>query len=350
MYQLADYAFTLPEDRIAQSPSADRQQSRLMRLSRTGGGVTHHRFADLPDLLDPSDVLVVNTTRVIPARLFGRKPTGGAVEMLIIDYAEGKRYLDAGQPFECDCMMRASKRPRPGTRIALDGGCTAEVIAHKEKQARVRFFPETDFDDWLDRSGHMPLPPYIRRQDSASDRARYQTVYAAHPGAVAAPTAGLHFTPELFSRLADKGIAVAPITLHVGYGTFVPVQVADIRDHEMHGETYTVPEASAHTIETARAQGRRIVAVGTTSVRTLEYVARETGRVAAGTGVCDLFIYPGYDFSVVDAIITNFHLPGSTLIMLIAAFAGRERVLSAYQEAIDTGYRFYSYGDAMLLA
>ncbi len=350
MHSLSDYRYELPPDRIAQTPAPDRDASRLMALDRTTGAMEHHRFRDLPNLLRPADLLVINNTQVVPARLSGRKETGGRVEVLILDYhgAAG----DGGPPVH-RCLIKAAKRPKPETRLRFDEGLSGEVIDFKDGIHTVRFACDADFEAILYRIGRMPLPPYIRRHETADppcdDGTAYQTVYAARKGAVAAPTAGLHFTPALLDRLKTAGIDVAQITLHVGYGTFLPVRVADIRGHRMHAETYAIPAAAADAVNRARSENRRVVAVGTTCVRTLEWAADEAGWIKAGSGDCDLFIYPGYRFKAVDAMITNFHLPESTLLMLVSAFAGRERILAAYQEAIDRGYRFYSYGDAMLV-
>ncbi len=353
MFSLKDYTYSLPEDRIAQKPADRRDRSRLLVLDRRSGGLSHRIFADLPDLLQPSDLLVVNNTRVIPGRLPGRKETGGKVEVLILSGGNGRSGPADGDVVR-DCLVKASKRPRPGARFFFDGGLSAEVIASNDHVHTLRFTCSEDFDRLLDRIGKMPLPPYILKSRSdeypeRNDRAAYQTVYAEQKGAVAAPTAGLHFTPELMDTLREIGITIAPITLHVGYGTFVPVRVSDIREHRMHAEWYSIPAETAARINRARSEGNRVIAVGTTSVRTLEYASDDGGRVAEGSGRCDLFIYPGYRFKAVDAVITNFHLPESTLLMLVSAFADRERVLNAYRAAVENGYRFYSYGDAMLI-
>jgi len=351
VYSLSDYRYDLPPERIAQTPAPDRDASRLLTLDRETGAADHRRFRDLPDLLRPADLLVVNNTQVVPARLTGRKETGGRAEVLILDYT-GK--TNNGGPPVHRCLVKASKRARPGTRIRFDDDLSGEVIGFRDGIHTVKFMCGGDFEAILYRIGRMPLPPYIRRDEAADppcdDGTAYQTVYAARKGAVAAPTAGLHFTPDLLGRLKAAGVGIAEITLHVGYGTFLPVRVEDIRDHRMHAETYTIPEAAAESINRARAEARRIVAVGTTCVRTLEWAADKAGRIVAGSGDCDLFIYPGYRFKTVDAMITNFHLPESTLLMLVSAFAGRDRVLAAYREAIEHGYRFYSYGDAMFIA
>jgi S-adenosylmethionine:tRNA ribosyltransferase-isomerase len=347
MFSLDDYDYDLPPERIAQAPVDRRDHSRLMQLNRRDGTVSHHRFDALAELLQPGDALVVNDTAVVPVRLLGRKESGGRVEVFLIDYAGGSR--PAGGGFVCECLVKSSKPTRAGARIRFDAGLTGTVVRAGGETCRVAFATDGDFDAALDRIGHVPLPPYIRRPDRAADRSTYQTVYAAVRGAVAAPTAGLHFTPELMGRLRERGVSVHSITLHVGYGTFAPVRVADIRAHRMHAERFAIPAGTAEGIAAARAAGGRVVAVGTTVVRTLEYVADAGGGIRAGAGSCELFIHPGYRFKAVDALVTNFHLPRSSLIMLVSAFAGRERVLAAYREAVREGYRFFSYGDAMLI-
>ncbi|HSV92160.1 MAG TPA: tRNA preQ1(34) S-adenosylmethionine ribosyltransferase-isomerase QueA [Desulfobacterales bacterium] len=347
MHSLDDYDYELPPERIAQAPAERRDRSRLMRLDRASGVLDHLRFDALAERLAPGDALVVNDTAVVPARLLGRKDSGGRVEVFLVDYAGGTRTPDGG--FACECLIKASKPTRAGARIRFDAGLTGTVVQVGDGSCRVEFGADGDFDAALDRVGHVPLPPYIRRPDGEADRATYQTVYAAARGAVAAPTAGLHFTPGLLSRLQARGVRLLPLTLHVGYGTFAPVRVADIREHRMHAERFAIPEATAAGIAAARAAGGRVVAVGTTVVRTLEHAADGPGRIRPGAGSCELFIRPGYRFKVVDALVTNFHLPRSTLLMLVSAFAGRERVLAAYREAVAAGYRFFSYGDAMLI-
>lgn len=343
MYRLDDYDYHLPEALIAQRPAPVRDQSRLMHLDRTTGAVVHRRFGDLVDLLAPGDVMVLNNTQVVPGRLLGRKPTGGKVEVLILDYALGA----AQKVFMC--LVKAAKRPKPGTRLLFDRGLEAEVLSVDERTCALAFSGPVDFEQALEAIGHMPLPPYIRREDEGEDRHAYQTVYAAHKGAIAAPTAGLHFTDKVLQQLARKGVQLVYLTLHVGYGTFLPVRSDDIRRHRMHAEWFTLPADTATAINAAKAHGRRVAAVGTTCVRTLEYCADPQGRVAAKNGACDLFIYPGYRFKVVDAMITNFHLPKSTLLMLVSAFAGRDAILNAYTAAIREKYRFYSYGDGMVI-
>ncbi len=352
MYQLSDYAYDLPPEKIAQRPCAERSDSRLMRIQRRTGEMTHHRFRDLVRILRPDDLLVINNTRVIPARLKGKKATGGAVEVLIIDYAAGLRHLEADGHFQCDCLVKASRQPEQGARLFFKDLMTAEVTAVKNNIREIRFFCDGYFPEVLSRLGEIPLPPYIRRDDQSladGDRQAYQTVYARQEGAVAAPTAGLHFTPDLMAALEKKGIEFVPLTLHVGYGTFVPVKIEDIRRHAIHSEFFHLPGPSAERINEARKMGRRIVAVGTTSVRVLEFMSDETGRIRPGSGMCDLFIYPGYTFRCVDAVITNFHLPRSTLLMLVSAFYDREKMLAVYARAVENDYRFFSYGDAMII-
>jgi len=353
MFALKDYDYTLPPERIAQTPSPNRDHARLMVMDRQTGALRHHHFHDLPELLTPRDLVVVNNTRVVPVRLFGNKATGGKVEILILDYPGGLRRLEADGAFVSTCLVKASKRPAPGTQLHFGEDLSAEILASNGECHTLKFTSCGAFTSVLERIGIMPLPPYIKRPDpeaTPSDRVDYQTIYATEDGAVAAPTAGLHFTPELMEALERRGIAVVALTLHVGYGTFVPVRVADIRHHRMHAESFCVSPQVAETVNRHRARGGRIVAVGTTSVRTLEYVADPDGKLRAMEGQNDLYIYPGYRFRLVDAMITNFHLPQSTLLMLVSAFAGREAILAAYREAIRQRYRFFSYGDGMLIA
>ena len=352
MYALDDYDYELPEDLIAQKPCQQRDRSRLLHLNCGFGDISHRVFCDLPSLMRSGDVLVVNNTKVIPGRLLGRKDTGGKAEVLILTYADGQADRKTAGEFSCTCLIKSSKKPRTGSTIFFDHGLRAEVLRQSGDCYEVKFTCENDFDQVLYQVGKVPLPTYIRREPGTGfceDHAAYQTIYASEKGAIAAPTAGFHFSGELMTQLQNMGIAVVPITLHVGYGTFIPVRVSDIRDHRMHSETYAITRQAAEIINDARAGDARIVAVGTTSVRTLEFSASENGRVMAGSGPCNLFIYPGYQFKVVDAMITNFHLPRSTLLMLVSAFTGRDFILNAYQAAIQKGYRFYSYGDAMLI-
>ena len=355
MYLLSDYDYELPAHLIAQNPVSDRQSSRLLAMERQTGRVSHYRFHDIVDLLHEDDVLVVNDTRVIPARLIGRKSTGGRAEILLVDFADGVEGKQNGRfAFYCRCLVRSAKKPGVNTKIHFANGLTARIIKHHGGGVHTAVFTgDEPFEQALEKQGKVPLPPYIERNGRTSgqlsDTHAYQTVYAEKNGAVAAPTAGLHFTPELIDALKAKGLDMLFLTLHVSYGTFMPVRENDIRKHEMHSERYHVPDEVAEKINAAKRMGRRIVAVGTTSVRTLEHCADENCRIKAGSGTCDLFIYPGYRFKIVDKIITNFHLPKSTLIMLVSAFAGKDFILNAYQEAIEKHYRFYSYGDAMLI-
>lgn len=328
----SDFDYHLPAERIAQE-AAPRGESRLLVLDREGPG-RHSRIRDLPSLLRPGDLLVLNDTRVIPARLYGQRPSGGRMEILLIE-RRGER--------EWDALVKPGRRAQPGTVIGFDGGLSAEVIDKREDGRHLLRFSEP-VEPHLDRLGHIPLPPYIHRADTPEDRERYQTVYARHPGSVAAPTAGLHFNEELLREIEAAGVEIARVTLHVGIGTFKPVSAERIEEHRMESERYEIGEETAAALRRAR----RVVAVGTTVVRTLESAARD-GEVQSGSGSTALFITPGYQFRVVDALLTNFHLPRSTLLMLVSAFAGRERVLAAYEEAIRESYRFYSYGDAMLV-
>jgi len=353
MYALSDYKYELPAELIAQKPVDRRDQSNLLVMDRQAGELFHHRFTMLDQFLRPGDVLVVNDTAVIPARLVGRKDSGGKVEVLICNFnGNGNSKALKTHPVY-QCLVKTAKPLKPGRTLYFDEGLGAEVIERCNGTYIIRFYAEGDFETLLDRIGQVPLPPYIRRspelEPPCDDRAAYQTVYASEKGAIAAPTAGLHFTPELLEKLKASGIAIVSLTLHVGYGTFLPVRSQDIRSHHMHAESYTIPVPAADQINSARNAGHRVVAVGTTCVRTLEYASDSTGWVRAETGCCDLFIYPGYRFKAVDAMITNFHLPESTLLMLVAAFAGHEKIMHAYQEAIKRKYRFYSYGDAMLI-
>jgi S-adenosylmethionine:tRNA ribosyltransferase-isomerase len=344
MTRASDFDFDLPHDRIAQTPLARRDDARLYLLPRDGGPAAHRTVRDLPSLLPSGALVVVNDTRVIPARLHAHKPTGGRVELLLCEPVAG-----AGDGV-WRCLGGASKPIRPGP-LALDGADPpmAEVVAVAGEYVDVRF--DGDLDGYLLRHGEVPLPPYIKReQPDPTDRERYQTVYARAPGAVAAPTAGLHFTPELLAALEAHGIRRASVTLHVGPGTFAPLRADALAGQTLHAERYVIPDATARAIAETRAAGRPVVAVGTTVVRTLEAAATPEGTVAAGAGTTAIFIRPGHRFAVVDAMLTNFHLPRSSLLILVAAFAGRERILAAYADALARGYRFYSYGDAMLIA
>ncbi len=345
-----DFWFDLPPQLIAQQPPTERAAARLLHLDRRSGAVVHTAITALPNLLEAGDLIVVNNTRVFPARLLGRRvPSGGAVECLLV------RRVAADPGVETwEALMHPGQKLKPGASVVFDGihPIHAEVLEQKFFGRRVvRLWTDdgTTIRDAVDAIGHVPLPPYIKRDDDAADRDRYQTVFARERGSVAAPTAGLHFTPALLEALRARGIEVAEITLHVGYGTFQPVRVPRVEDHRVEAEHYEISEAAAAAITAALARGGRIVAVGTTTTRTLEAVAKEHGRVVAGTGETGLFIYPGFEFRVITGLLTNFHLPESSLLMLVAAFAGRERVLAAYRAAVAEGYRFYSYGDAMLI-
>jgi len=344
-----DFAFDLPEELIAQTPAQARTASRLLEVDGASATAPADRaFSDLPGALRAGDLLVFNDTRVFPARLHGAKDSGGRVEVLVERIETRGRVL---------AQVRASKSPKPGTRLQLgtdrDAGFSAEMIEREGDLFRLQFPTERATLEWLDAYGHVPLPPYIERSDTEEDASRYQTVYAREEGSVAAPTAGLHFDDALLEQLARGGVEQAFVTLHVGAGTFQPIRVDDLEAHRMHAERYTLPAATAEAIAACRARGGRVIAVGTTVVRTLEAVARIEGTVAgappASSGETEIFIRPPYRFRVVDGLITNFHLPESTLLMLVSAFAGRERVLAAYAHAVAERYRFFSYGDVMLL-
>lgn len=348
MFLVNDYNYDLPDNLIAQKPADQRDRSKLLFLDKETGKRSHHKFYEIYDLLLPTDVLVLNDTQVIPARLLGRKNTGGKAEVFILDYPGGRKNA-AGHDLVLRCLIKTSKRPKNGTPLIFDRGLHARVEDFKEGVYTVKFSCKDNFESLLDRIGHVPLPPYIKRNDCEDDRTSYQTVYASQKGAVAAPTAGLHFSKKLLKKITEKGVKIVTITLHVGYGTFLPVRVSDIRDHKIHSEWYAISKDTADDINRAKTNGRRIIAVGTTCVRTLEYASDDRGNVLHGGGTCDLFIYPGYRFKVVDAMITNFHLPKSTLLMLVSAFAGRENILHAYRTAIDRKYRLFSYGDSMFI-
>jgi S-adenosylmethionine:tRNA ribosyltransferase-isomerase len=343
-----EFDYALPGGLVAQVPAPRRDDSRMLVLDRHSATVTHRRFRELPDLLGAADLLVVNDTRVRPARLYGRKASGGQVEMLVIEPVP-----DLGEDV-WRALVRPAARLAPGITVSVDERLGIELMRRDGEAWIVRLRGQSgDPEAELQRCGMMPLPPYIHRDRvdsrSALDRERYQTVFAVCPGAVAAPTAGLHFTQEILAALEQRGMERAALTLHVGIGTFQPVRVDDVEQHRMHAEQLRIPQATVAAITACRERGGRIVAVGTTVVRALEAAAREAGLVERWNGPCDLFIYPGFRFQVVDAMITNFHLPRSTLLMLVAAFAGRESVLAAYREAVKERYRFFSYGDAMLI-
>jgi S-adenosylmethionine:tRNA ribosyltransferase-isomerase len=346
--RVSDFDFDLPPELIAQTPTDDRESARLLLVDREGHEFGDRRVADLPDLLGPRDLLVINDTRVFPARLLGhRVPTGGAVECLLLTRLDGERW---------DALMHPGQKLRVGARVRFEREgrqLHGEVLEHRVFGRRtIRLWVDGDgtVDELVDELGHIPLPPYIRRSDRPTDRDRYQTVYASVRGSVAAPTAGLHLTDAMLQRCAERGIEVARLTLHVGYGTFKPVRVERVEDHTVEAESYDVPPETADAVNRALDTGRRVVAVGTTTTRALETAARAGGgRLRAGRGVSDLYLYPGVPVQVVGALFTNFHLPRSSLLMLVSALGGRERVLDAYAAAVRRGYRFYSYGDAMLL-
>lgn len=338
----SDFDYDLPPELIAQTPAEKRDQSRLLCLDKQTGAYSHHHFYDLPDFLRAGDCLILNDSRVLPARLLGQRlPGGGACEVLLL--------IDRGENV-WECIVRPGKRLRTGSRVSFGGGeLTAEVTEVLPDGNRlVRFDYEGIFLEVLERLGKMPLPPYIKAE--LTDKERYQTVYSRANGSAAAPTAGLHFTAELLERIAAKGVKIGYVTLHVGLGTFRPVKEDEVEDHEMHSEYCTVPAETAALINETKANGGRVVCVGTTSCRTVESWAGEDGTMKASAGWTSIYIYPGYRFKVMDALITNFHLPQSTLLMLVSAFAGREHVLSAYEEAVREKYRFFSFGDAMFIA
>ncbi|MGZ8956161.1 MAG: tRNA preQ1(34) S-adenosylmethionine ribosyltransferase-isomerase QueA [Methylovulum sp.] len=333
------FNYQLPEALIAQKPLADRDASRLLCMDRNTGRITDQQFTDFIDLIDEQDLLIFNDTKVIPARLFGTKQSGGKVEILI------ERILDDHRAI---AHVRASKASKAGTLIELDKGYCCEVLGRADDLFQLEFKGDISLLTLLEQIGHIPLPPYITREDDASDLTRYQTVFAREAGAVAAPTAGLHFDQAMMEKLKAKGVQSAFVTLHVGSGTFQPVRVEDLSEHLMHKEYFAVLPETVAAVQQARARGGRVVAIGTTAVRALES-ASKSGRLEAGFGDTDLFITPGYQFKSVDAILTNFHLPESTLLMLVSAFAGYEHIMNAYGHAIDQSYRFFSYGDAMFL-
>ncbi len=336
-----DFYYELPEELIAQDPLEDRSSSRLLVLDKQSGAVSHHVFKDMVEYLHEGDCLVINDTKVIPARLIGEKVgTGAKIEILLLKRTENNIW---------ETLVKPGKKAKPGTKINFgDGLLIGEVLDIVEEGNRlVQFAFEGIFEEILDRLGQMPLPPYISHQ--LEDKNRYQTVYAKHTGSAAAPTAGLHFTPELLDEIQKKGVDIARVTLHVGLGTFRPVKVDEITDHHMHSEFFQIEEESAEKINRAKDSGNRVICVGTTSCRTVESAADENGRLKPRSGWTEIFIYPGYQFKVLDCLITNFHLPESTLVMLVSALAGREHVLNAYKEAVEEKYRFFSFGDAMFI-
>ena len=339
---IKEFYYDLPEELIAQDPLADRSSSRLLTLDKNSGAFSHHVFRDIVDYLNPWDCLVLNNTKVIPARLMGEKiSTGAGIEVLLLKRKEGDIW---------ETLVKPGKKARPGARISFGNGLlVGEVVDVVEEGNRlIKFEYEGIFEEILDQLGQMPLPPYITHR--LEDKNRYQTVYAKHDGSAAAPTAGLHFTPELLEIIKAKGVKVAEVTLHVGLGTFRPVKVENILEHHMHSEFYMVEENQAAIINETKKNGGRVICVGTTSCRTLESATGEDGILRAGSGWTEIFIYPGYKFKILDALITNFHLPESTLLMLVSALAGRDNVMAAYEEAVKERYRFFSFGDAMFIS
>ncbi len=355
-FDIRAYDFHLPPELIAQHPAASRDASRLLSYSAKSRMIADLPFRAVVDFFSAGDVLVVNNTKVFPARLLGKKESGGKVELLLLSFPAMEPQEVSGHPgwrqVEGLGLVKSSKRPRPGTVLLFGEGLKAvvrEILADGKVVVNLHFTGA--LHDQLEQVGQLPLPPYINRDQgqSAEDRQRYQTVYAAHTGAVAAPTAGLHFTDELIESLKAKGVIIAPVTLHVGYGTFAPVRVEDIRDHQIHSEYLVVSEETAACVNRAKADGGRVWAVGTTSVRALEFAADDQGRLHAREGACELYIYPGYRFKIVENVITNFHLPQSSLLFLVSALMGKDELLRCYQHAIEERYRFFSYGDAMVI-
>lgn len=339
--RVTDFSFDLPDELIARYPTAQRNASRLLTLDGNSGALADKQFTDLLEMINPGDLMVFNNTRVIPARVFGQKASGGKLEILVERMLDDKRIL---------AHVRSSKSPKVDSLIHLDGGYQMKMIARHDALFELELLSELTILEVLEAVGHMPLPPYIDRPDEDADKERYQTVYNQTPGAVAAPTAGLHFDDVMFAALKAKGVNIAFVTLHVGAGTFQPVRVDNVLEHKMHSEWANVPQDVVDVIAKTKAAGKRVVAVGTTSVRSLESAARaNAGELKAFSGDTDIFIYPGYQFHIVDAMVTNFHLPESTLIMLLSAFAGYDHVMAAYQHAIMQKYRFFSYGDAMFV-
>ncbi len=358
---VSEFDYRLPEELIAQEPLADRAASHMLRLERGTGQFEDLCFRDFPELLRPEDLVVFNNTRVFPARLYGRR-SGATAQHLSAHNPASRDFLRGRievlltrqvthEPNVWECLVRPGRKIGVGEHLFFgDDELVAEVVERASfGERRIRFDPVENFFSLVERLGHVPLPPYISREDRSSDRDRYQTVYARERGSVAAPTAGLHFTPEILSRLQQWGIETAEITLHVGLGTFQPVRTEEVEKHKLHSERYSVPPAAAEKINRALAEKRRVVAIGTTTVRTLEYAARNSGQVKTGSSEADLFIYPGFQFRVVGAMLTNFHLPQSTLLMLVCAFGGKHNVFAAYRHAVEQRYRFYSYGDCMLV-
>ncbi len=351
-YDLNDYDFPVPPEAVAQEPCEVRENARLLVVDRSSGKLHHTLFYKILDWLDENDLVILNDTRVIPARLFGRKETGGKIEVLVVDPNVDLAGAD-NSDLSFECIIKASKSPKTGSFIIFSENLKAQVLTPvREGKTRLKFFSGKPIRQALEEHGVVPLPPYIKRKNQVpleKDIIYYQTVYASRPGAVASPTAGLHFSKQLLEKLAASGIETATITLHVGYGTFSPVRTRDIRNHKMHAEYLEISADQAEKISVAKNHGKRIVAVGTTVVRSLEFIATREGRIIPYRGLCDHYIYPGYRFKIVDRIVTNFHWPRSSLILMVAAFAGRRLIMKAYREAIEKGYRFFSYGDAMLI-
>ncbi len=350
MFDIETYDYELPPNSIAQVPASERDHSRLLVVDRRKRSFSDKRFYDLPELLRAGDLIVVNDTKVVPARLFGKKESGGRVEILVLEYPDPPD----DDPAVRTCLLKSSKRPKVGSRLFFDSGVSGQVKETLEGGlVKISFEGKQSLDALLEEKGTMPLPPYIKRENNGShallDRERYQTVYSKNMGAVAAPTAGLHFTENLIKQLGKTSISVVPLTLHVGYGTFQPVRTADIRNHELGEEFYRIEPETAAAISQTKKNGGRIVAVGTTVVRTLESAIESDGSIQPGEGKTDLLITPGFSFKIVDALITNFHLPKSSLLFLVSAFAGLDLVKDAYRSAVEKEYRFYSYGDAMLI-
>jgi len=358
---VSEFDYHLPEELIAQEPLEDRAASRMLRMTREDGRIEDRCFRDFPDLLQQGDLVVFNNTKVFPARLYGHR-SGSRAQPLSANNPASRDFLHgrvevlltkqlSEAPNDWECLVRPGRKIGVGEKLFFGNDeLLAEVVGRGTfGERRIRFDPVPDFFQRVERLGHVPLPPYIAREDRSGDRDRYKTVYARERGSVAAPTAGLHFTPEILARLGERGIETAEVTLHVGLGTFQPVRVEKVEEHRLHQETYNISNSAAESINRALDDRRRLVAIGTTTVRTLEYAARETGRVQAASGEADLFVYPGFQFRVVGAMLTNFHLPQSTLLMLVCAFGGKEQVMAAYRHAVEEKYRFYSYGDCMLV-
>ncbi len=340
--RIEEFDYHLPKSLIAQYPSSQRGESRLMVLHRSCGKIEHRVYRDISNYFAPGDLLVVNNTRVLPARLVGRKETGGRCELLFIPSWNGAKG-------EWEVLIRDSRKLKEGARVEFGPGIYGEVREVKEGRGKVRLFGHGEMMDLLQEMGHIPLPPYVKRNDEPLDRDRYQTIFAERDGSIAAPTAGLHFTEPTLQAVKEKGASTASITLHIGIGTFTPVKAKQVEDHTMEAEWVEIPEETAREVERTKKRGGRVIAAGTTTTRALESFSMEEGSVRPGKGMTSLFIYPPYRFEVIDGLITNFHLPKSTLIMLVSAFAGKDFLMEAYQEAIDENYRFYSYGDAMLI-